>query len=198
VVVATLVLGTAALAATLAAPRGSAAFTALGVLVAAVWLAGSAIAGPPALGPGPGPGGPARRQVLGAAALGAAAFLAFVGAELVARRIPVLDDAVDSILSRADAGPLAVVLAVALLNGAAEEVFFRGTLLDALPGRHRAVLATAVYVAVTAATGNLALVLAAVAMGTLLMVQRLATGTVLGPIVTHLTWSVLMLLAFPS
>ena len=54
------------------------------------------------------------------------------------------------------------------------------------------------YVVVTAATGNLALVIAAAVMGALFsLFERLSTRGVLAPIVTHLTWSTLMVLALP-
>ena len=199
VVAATVVVGTAALGATLAAPRGSLAFTLLGFLVAGVWLAGSVVAGP--LAP-PRPPPPTARTVGAAIALGGLAFAAFVAASLVAREIPVLDGAVDSVLAKAEAGPTALVLVIAVVNAVAEEQFFRGALPAALPGAvvgtGRAVLATAVYVVVTGASLNVALVLAAVAMGTLLMAERLATGGTLAPAVTHVTWSILMILAFPT
>jgi hypothetical protein len=35
-------------------------------------------------------------------------------------------------------------------------------------------------------------------LGTLLMVERLATGGTLAPALTHVTWSILMILAFPT
>ena len=53
------------------------------------------------------------------------------------------------------------------------------------------------YVIVTAATGNLALVIAAAVMGTVFSLERLSTRGVLAPMVTHLTWSTLMVLALP-
>jgi len=198
VIVTTLVVGTAVLGATLAAPRGSLAFTLLGFLVAGVWLAGSAMAGP--VPPGPSRGTP--RDVMVAVVLGGVAFGAFVAASLVARRIPALDGAVDSVLSKAQAGPTALVLVIAIVNAVAEEIFFRGALLTALPsatvGIRRAALVTAVYILVTAASLNVALVLAAGVMGTLLMIERLATGGTLAPALTHVTWSILMILAFPT
>jgi membrane protease YdiL (CAAX protease family) len=197
VVVVTLVVGTAALGATLAAPRGSLAFTLLGFLVAGVWLAGSVAAGPPVAAPPP-----TARDVAAAVGLGGVAFGAFVAASLAARQIPVLDGAVDSVLAKAEAGPTALVLLIAVVNAVAEERFFRGALPAALPGAvvgtGRAVLATAVYVVVTGASLNIALVLAAVVMGTLLMVERLATGGTLAPALTHVTWSILMILVFPT
>ena len=65
--------------------------------------------------------------------------------------------------------------------------------------RPRAAVAstTIVYVLVTAFTLNVALVVAAIVMGTIFAFQRRATRSVLAPVVTHLTWSTLMLLALP-
>ena len=91
----------------------------------------------------------------------------------------------------------AVVVAIAVVNAVAEERFFRGALPVALAGDHRAVVATAVYVLVTVATLNVALVVAAAAMGTVFMLERLATRGILAPTLTHVTWSTLMLLAIP-
>jgi uncharacterized protein len=196
VVAATVAAGTLVLGATLAAPRGSLAFTLLGFLVAAIWLTGAAAAGP--LHPGR---SAARtesgRTQLAAIVLGCLAFLAFLGASLVARHVPGLDDAVDSVLATADAGPTALVLAIAVVNAVAEERFFRGALPVALVGNHRAAIATAVYVLVTVATLNSALVAAAAVMGTIFMLERLATGGISAPTLTHVTWSALMLLALP-
>ena len=86
---------------------------------------------------------------------------------------------------------------VALLNGLGEELFFRGALFSALGTHHPVAATTVIYVAVTAATGNIALVVAAGAMGTLFSLQRKRTAAILAPTVTHLCWSTLMLLALP-
>jgi uncharacterized protein len=197
VVAATLAAGTVVLAATLAAPRGSVAFSLLGFLLAAIWVAGSSAAGPLHLGRST-DWTASRRNVLAAIVLGGVAFVVFLGASLVARHVPGLDGAVDSVLATADAGPTVLVLAIAVVNAVAEECFFRGALPVALVGDHRAVVATAVYVLVTVATLNVALVLAAAAMGTVFMLERLATRGTLAPTFTHVTWSTLMLLAIPS
>jgi uncharacterized protein len=86
---------------------------------------------------------------------------------------------------------------VALVNGLAEELFFRGALYSAF-GRHRPVLwSTLAYVAVTAASGNLMLTLAAAAMGTLFALERRATRGILAPTVTHVVWSTLMIFFLP-
>jgi membrane protease YdiL (CAAX protease family) len=197
VVAATLAVGTATLSATLAAPPGSLAFTVLGLLLATIWVAGSMAAGPLHLH-GPPTGIERRRNVRAAVVLGGLAFGAFLGASVVASHVPGLDDAIDSVLATAGAGPTALVLAIAVVNAVAEERFFRGALPVALVGNHRAAVATAVYVMVTVATLNLALVVAAAAMGTVFMVECLATRGILAPTLTHITWSSLMLLALPG
>jgi CAAX protease family protein len=197
VVTATLAAGTAMLGATLAAPPGSLAFTLLGFLLAAIWVAGSVAAGPLHLDR-PTERIERRRNLQAAVVLGGLAFAAFLGASVVAPYVPGLDGAIDSVLATADAGPTALVLAIAIVNAVAEERFFRGALPVALVCDHRAAVATAVYVLVTAATLNIALVVAAAAMGTVFMLERLSTGAILAPMLTHITWSTLVLLALPG
>jgi membrane protease YdiL (CAAX protease family) len=191
----TLVAGAALLAATLRVPRGSTAFTVLGLLVAATWIVGAFVSGPIALRPRHRtPPGAVIRAAVG---VGVASFLAFLGASLVARHVPVLSGALDSILGKADAGPVGLVLAIALVNAVAEELFFRGGLYAALAPHRPVASTTVVYVAVTATTGNLALVVAALVMGTVFGLERRATRSVLASLVTHAVWSTLILVALP-
>ena len=56
---------------------------------------------------------------------------------------------------------------------------------------------TAVYMLTTCATRNPALVLASGVMGTLFAAQRRSSGGLLAPILTHITWSALMLRYLP-
>jgi hypothetical protein len=196
VVAATLAVGAALLAATVATPQGSMAFYALALLVAATWLAGSLASGPLHLGRRGGRTDE-RRQLLAPALVGIAAFAGFAAASLIAKRLPWLSGPLDSVLERADAGSIALVVVVALVNGAAEEVFFRGALFSALGSRRAAPGSTIGYALVTAATLNAALVIAAVVMGAVLCAERRSTHGVLAPIVTHLVWSTLILLALP-
>jgi membrane protease YdiL (CAAX protease family) len=194
VTAATIVVGTALLAATLRVPHGSAWFTVLGLLVAATWTVGSLASGPIPVQPDRDIAG---RTLVGSVLAGVAAFGAFLAAYLVARHLPVVGPAVDGVLDTADAGPTALVLFVALVNGAGEELFFRGALHAALEPHRPALATTIVYVVVTAATGNIALVIAAAVMGALFSLERLSTRGVLAPMLTHLTWSTLMVLALP-
>jgi membrane protease YdiL (CAAX protease family) len=78
-----------------------------------------------------------------------------------------------------------------------EEVFFRGALFAAIGRNHAVPISTAIYALVTVATGNPMLVFAAVVMGALFALQRRATGGILAPLLTHLVWSMIMLLALP-
>ena len=191
----TIVAAGCLLGATLRVQEGSTSFTVLGLLLAGTWIAGALASGPiPIL---PRDHRCLGATVLGAAGLGAMAYLVFLAACLIAQHLPGLSDALDSVLDRADASSRAVVLSVALLNGIAEELFFRGAVHAAVGRRHRVLKTTAVYVAVTLATGNLALVAAAVVMGALLGAVRQASGGVIAPIATHLTWSTLMILLLP-
>jgi membrane protease YdiL (CAAX protease family) len=164
--------------------------------VAATWLGGSAASGPLHLGWMP--AGPAyRRPVVVPVVLGAGAFAAFYAAALAARRVPRLRRAVASVLRYAEQGSGPLVLLTTLANGAAEEVFFRGALYAAVGSRRPVAKSTAVYVLATTTTRNPALVLASVPMGILFALQRRATGGIQAPVLTHLTWSALMLRYLP-
>ncbi len=191
----TFLCGTALLAATLAATVGTAAFYAFGMASALTWIGGSLLCGGvPWLDRRK---GPASRQAALATLLGSGYFAAFVAIRLVAEHLTLLGPSIDTVLERADAGPRAFVLAVALVNGIGEEMFFRGVLYDAL-ARYRPVLATtAIYAAATAATLQPALIAAAIALGGAFSVQRRRSGGVLAPVVTHLSWSTLVLFLLP-
>ena len=84
-----------------------------------------------------------------------------------------------------------------MVNGVAEEVFFRGALYTAL-GRHYPVLiSTVLYVAAAMASGNLMLGFAAIILGTVCALERRASGGVLAPMLTHFVWGLIMVLALP-
>ena len=103
----------------------------------------------------------------------------------------------DRLLAHAAYGSLSVVAVITAVNGVAEELYFRGALYAAI-GRRRAVtISTLVYTLVTAAAGIPLLVLAAALLGVVTGLQRRVTGGILGPVVTHLTWSLGMLFLLP-
>ena len=112
--------------------------------------------------------------------------------------IPVLEAAIGRVLTFAEEGSGPLVVATTLANGLGEEVFFRGAMYSALdsdsapsspdrrlhPG-HRV-------------HAQPALVLAAGVMGTLFSLQRRASGGLQAPVLTHLTWSALMVRYLPA
>ena len=195
VIAATAAIGTVLLAATLQVPKGSIWFTVTGLLLAATWTVGAVLSGPLPLGQVGAASG--RRALPAAVLLGAALFGGFVLASIVGRHLPIISGALRRILAKADAGTSVTVLIVALTNGAAEELFFRGALYDAIGRARPEVLSTLAYVVVTAASGNPALIVAALVMGAVFALERRASGSVLASIVTHVTWSTLMLLFLP-
>jgi membrane protease YdiL (CAAX protease family) len=197
VVAVTGLVGSTLLQRSLSRPPGSRAFYGHALAVAGTWVAGGVAAGPLHLGRELSPHGQLRRPVLVPVATGTAAFGALYGCALVARRIPVLAHAVSDVLAYAERGDSAAVLATTLVNGAAEEVFFRGALYAAVGDGHQVAVSTAAYTFTTVTTRNPALVLAAAGMGTLFGLQRRASGGIQAPALTHLVWSALVLRYLP-
>ncbi|MGY1828311.1 MULTISPECIES: CPBP family intramembrane glutamic endopeptidase [unclassified Blastococcus] len=191
------VAGASLLGVSLSTPPGSPRFYGLTLGVAGTWVVGGLASGPLHLGRMFGPGDRLRRPVLTPVASGVGAFGAFYAAALVARRIPVLERAIGSVLRYADQGSTALVATTTLANGVAEEVFFRGALYAAAGARRPVVVSTAVYGLATTATRNPALVLASVPMGLLFAQQRRITGGIQAPVLTHVVWSALMLRYLP-
>jgi membrane protease YdiL (CAAX protease family) len=197
VVAATSVAGATLLGASLSTRAGSREFYLSTATVAGVWALGGALSGPLHLGWIESRDATLRRPVVTPVLTGVGAFGVFYVGALVVRRVPVLDRAVARVLAYADAGDSRLVLATTLANGVGEEVFFRGALYAALGDAHPVVASTTVYTLATATTRNPALVLAAAVMGTLFGLQRRASGGVQAPLMTHLTWSALMVRYLP-
>lgn len=191
-----LVVGASLLGLSLRIRPGDPAFYALTLALAANWAAGALLSGPLRLGRIRGSTGQVR-PVLQPIGIGLAAVAVFtVGALLVAEVEP-LRASVDAVLDHARYGALPVIVLVTLANGLTEELFFRGALYDALGQRHPVALSTALYAMTTVVTGNVMLVFAATVLGLLVGLQRRVSGGVLAPVLTHLTWSLGMLLILP-
>jgi membrane protease YdiL (CAAX protease family) len=191
------VAGAGLLGVSLSRQPDSPSFYALTMGVAATWVAGGLASGPLHLGWVQTPEATLRRPLLTPLIAGVGAFGLFYGAALVARRIPPLAAAVARVLRYAQQGSPALVLTTALANGLAEEVFFRGALYAAVGEGDPVVTSSAVYTLATVATRNPALVIASVPMGLLFALQRRASGGIQAPMISHVTWSVLMLRYLP-
>ncbi|WP_448615191.1 CPBP family intramembrane glutamic endopeptidase [Modestobacter sp. URMC 112] len=191
------VAGAGLLGVSLSQKPNTPAFYGLTLAVAGTWLAGGFAAGPLHLGWMRSPSETLQRPVLTPVAVGVGAFGVFYGAALVVRRVPVIGPAITRVLRYAHQGSVPLVLTTTLANGLAEEVFFRGALYAAVGTEHPVLKSTAVYALATTPTRNPALTLASIAMGLLLGLQRRATGGIQAPMITHLTWSVLMLRFLP-
>jgi uncharacterized protein len=196
VVVVFLVLGAAVLAYSFNKPPGTASFYWLTLLLAAVWFIGAFLARPIHLG-SIRFRGRNQRPVMTGTGVGLLVGGVFVVGGLIVRGIGPVADLVRQVLEYEHRGSLWLVLIVTLLNGAAEECFFRGALYSALRRYHPVLISTIIYVAVTAASGNPMLSFAAIILGTVCALERRATGGVLAPMLTHLVWSVVMVLALP-
>ena len=137
-----------------------------------------------------------RRPVVGPIVLGLILVALFVAGALVVRELPFLADQVQHVLDHADQGSMPLLLLITVVNGIAEELFFRGAAYAAIP-HHPVVWTTLLYVVATLATGNVMLGFAAILLGAVCGLQRRASGGILAPILTHVTWSSAMLFLLP-
>ena len=190
-------LGTGLLGASLSTRPGSGRFYALTFSTAATWVLGSLLSGPLHLGWIENRFRQLNRPVVVPVATGVGAFGVFCVGALIGHRIPVLDRAIYGALVFAERGRGPWVLLTTCANGIGEEIFFRGAMYAALPGTNPVLSSTAVYTVTTIVTRNPALVLAAGVMGTLFGYQRRATQGLQAPLLTHLTWSTLMVTLLP-
>jgi len=196
VVAGTLVVGAASVAVTLRLEPGDGRFLLGAGWMAAVWAVGGVLAGPVHVSE---PAGARRALVTGVLAGTTAVALCTAGG-LVVARIDVLREPAEQLLDHAGDDTLLVVV-LTLVNGVAEEIFFRGALHDALLGllpAHLSVpVATGIYALTVVGSGVVLLVLAAVLLGAAAAVLRQRTGGVLAPIVLHVIWSAGMLALLP-
>jgi membrane protease YdiL (CAAX protease family) len=196
VVLVTLASGTSLLGLSLSVRPGGFAFYPLTLAVALVWIVGGFLSGPLHWGSA-GAGGRWQRPVVSPIVIGLAAAAVFVVGALVVREIPPLRDYVQHVLNHARRGSLTAVFVLTLLNGAAEEIFFRGGLYAAVGRRRPVVISTVIYAVATVATGNPVLVFAALTLGFVLALQRRASGGILAPMLTHVVWSAVLFVALP-
>jgi uncharacterized protein len=196
VVVVVLVIGNALLGYSLTRRPDDESFYWLMSALAAVWALGAFVSGPLHLG-SVRFRGRNQRAVISGAVVGLVLGGVFLVGGLVAREILGVREFVTRVLDFANHGPLALVVFITVINGVAEELFFRGALYTALGKAYPAVVSTIIYVVATSTTGNPMLGVAAVFVGAVCAWERRATGGVLAPMLTHLFWGLVMVLALP-
>ena len=197
VVLATLLIGAAVMTWALRIPAGNRGFYGATLALAAVWAAGAFLSGPLHLGRAHTRAGRLARPVIQSLALGTLLLALFLAGALIVARIPALRGPVDALLDHARIGSLPLIAAITALNGIAEELYFRGAFYTAIGRRHAVLITTVVYSLTTVGTGVPLLVFAAAVLGLVTALQRRVTGGILGPIITHLVWSLGMLFLLP-
>jgi membrane protease YdiL (CAAX protease family) len=196
VVAITLALGALLLGLSFSLRQGNPAFYPLTVGLAATWTLGSLLSGPLHLGHIQ-LAGRLRRPTITPIAVGLLLAALFVLGALIVRTIPSLVRLAEDVLGYARLGNLWIIFVITLVNGVAEELFFRGALFAAIGVRHAVLISTVLYVSAAVAGGNPVLVFTAAVLGTVVALERRASGGVLAPILTHITWSLSMLLVLP-
>jgi membrane protease YdiL (CAAX protease family) len=196
VVAITLALGATLLGLSFSLRQGDPAFYPLTLGLAATWTLGSVLSGPLHLGHIH-LAGRLRRPTITPIAVGLLLAGLFVLGALIVRTIPSLVRLAEDVLGYARLGTLWVIFVITLVNGVAEELFFRGALFAAIGVRHAVLISTVLYVLATVAGGNPVLAFTAAVLGTVAALERRASGGILAPILTHITWSLSMLFVLP-
>lgn len=197
VVAATFVIGASVLTWALRIQPGDPLFYGATLLLAVVWTVGAFASGPMHLGRAwTRAGGTARPGVQGLA-LGVLMVAVFVVGGLAVAQVPVLRTPVLALLDHASAGSLPLVALLTALNSVAEELYFRGAVYAAIPRRAAVWATTVLYTLTVVGAGVPLLLVAAAALGLVTALQRRVTGGILGPVVTHLVFSLGMLLVLP-
>ena len=196
VVAATLAVGATLLGLSFSTRQGDPLFYPLTFGLAATWAIGSFASGPLHLGH-INLRGALRRPIITPILVGLILAAIFAVGGLIIRTIPALASLTEDVIGYARANNLALVFVILLVNGIAEELFFRGALFAAIGVRHPVLISTIIYALATVAGGNPVLVFAAAVLGAVVGLQRRAGGGVLAPILTHITWSSAMLFALP-
>lgn len=199
VVAISLVLGATALGAALNVEPGEPRFYFATLGVAAIWTIGALASGPLSRGRAWTRHGTRawRTSAVHGFILGGALLAVFLVGATVVGQIELLREPVDDLLEHALYGSIAIVAVITAVNGVCEELFFRGAVFAAMPRRWAILGSSLIYALSTVFSGVPLLTFAAVCLGLLAGAQRRVTGGVLGPIVTHLTWSLGMLYLLP-
>jgi membrane protease YdiL (CAAX protease family) len=190
-----LVAGAVVLGVSLRIEPGSPWFYVGSLTLSALWAGAAFASGPLHLGHIAGQTG-LRRPVLSPILVALGLALLFTVGGFVVRQVPFLDRQVGDVVAHAVPGAWPLVWFVTAVTGIAEELFFRGAVYAAAM-RRPVLVTTALYTLATVATGNLMLTFAAALLGLVVGLERRASGGILAPMLTHVTWSLTMLVVLP-
>lgn len=196
IVAVVLVIGATLLGFSLTRTPGDPSFILLTLALAAVWACGARLSGPLHLGCVKFRGRN-QRPVITGTVIGVLLGAVFIVGALVAREIGPVCDYIVQILQYANYGSLWLVVLITVINGLAEEMFFRGALYTSLGKFHPEVVSTIVYAIAVSAAGNPMLGFAGIILGAVCAYERRITGGVLAPMLTHFFWGLVMVLALP-
>ncbi len=196
IVVVVLILGATLLGISLRSTPGDTAFYVLTAALAVVWAGGARLSGPLHLGCVKFRGRNQRPWITGTV-IGLLLGGVFIIGGLVTREIGPVRDYIVQVLEYANYGSLWLVVLITVLNGAAEEMFFRGALFTALGKFHPEIVSTVIYAVAVSAAGNPMLGFAGIILGAVCAYERRITGGVLAPMLTHFFWGLVMVLALP-
>jgi membrane protease YdiL (CAAX protease family) len=195
-VVVVLIVGATLLGISLSRKPGDTSFYVLTFALAAVWAIGARLSGPLHIGSVTFRGR-SRRPWLTGSVIGILLGAVFIVGGLVAREIGPVRDYIVAVLEYANYGALWVVVLITVINGVAEEIFFRGALYSSLGKFHPVVISTLIYMVAVSAAGNPMLGFAGLILGAVCAYERRITGGVLAPMLTHFFWGLVMVLALP-
>ena len=194
----TLAIGSFLMAWTLRISPGDPALYAATLALGTTWVVGAMTSGKLYLGSAnTRTGAGTSRAIVQALLLGLILVAVFVAGGLVVANVPVLRDPLLVPLAHARMGVLPIIIGLLFLNGAAAELFFRGSLYAAVGGQHAVLITTFVFALSVVSTGSPVIITGAAVLGTVVGLQRRVTGGVLAPIITHLTWLTGMVLLLP-
>jgi membrane protease YdiL (CAAX protease family) len=196
VVIIVLVIGATLLGLSLSRTPGSTAVYVLTLALAAVWAFGARLSGPLHMG-WVHFRGRDRRPVITGSVIGVLLGAVFIVGGLVAREIGPVRDYIVDVLNYANYGTLWLVVLITVINGVAEEMFFRGALYSALGRFSPELVSTIIYAVAVSAAGNPMLGFAGSILGAVCAYERRITGGVLAPMLTHFFWGLVMVLALP-
>lgn len=126
--------------------------------------------------------------------------LTYPAYDLAVQLIPALEEAVRAEYSRTGLAGRYSVLPLLVVIDVAEEVLWRGSVLERMPAatdRRKVLVSVGTYVACQAALGSWVVVVIAAGCGTIWVLERIHTRSLLAPLLSHLIWTLTVMVLHP-